>query len=115
MEDRIEVNGIKYIKADSIQPFKSGPLVLVRTYSAGVMIGEYDAAEWKHDKQVIILKNARYLWRWRGANTLNEVALHGVNRTEYTRISEPIAEKSLVPIEIIPIADGLDFKEVWND
>lgn len=35
------------------------------------------------------LSQARNIWRWRGANSLNEVANAGVSMTEYTRISEP--------------------------
>ena len=89
--------------------------VIVRTYSAGVHIGEYNIEDWKNANDPIILKNARRIWRWRGANTLNEVATVGVNRDEYTRISNPIQFIKIVPIEIIPVLDGLDFREVWND
>lgn len=35
------------------------------------------------------LSQARNIWRWRGANTLNELANSGASMREYTRISEP--------------------------
>lgn len=76
------------------------PLVVVRTYSAGVHIGELVARA----GQEITLANARRLWRWRGANTLNEVALHGVAQ-EYTRLSEPVPSITLTQaIEVIQAA-----------
>ena len=112
MENTIEINGISYTRTDSIPANpKPGPLVIVRTFSAGVHIGEMDG-EWTGGP--VTLRNSRRLWRWRGANTLNEVATRGVVRSEYTRISEPVHSIRIEPIEIIPVADGLDFSEVWN-
>ena len=58
--------------------------VVVRTYSAGVHFGTLVE---RHGKEVS-LANARRLWRWDGANTLHEVALHGVAAT--SKVSEPI-------------------------
>lgn len=76
------------------------PLVVVRTYSAGVHIGELVSRKGIE----VTLANARRLWRWRGAYTLNEVALHGVAQ-EYTRISEPVPSIELTQaIEVIPVA-----------
>lgn len=89
--------------------------VIVRTYSAGVHIGEYNIDDWKNANEPIVLYNARRLWRWRGANTLNEITMRGVNRDEYTRISEPVPVIKIVPIEIIPVRAGVDLSPVWND
>lgn len=77
---------------------KTHRVVVVRTYSAGVHIGEIV----KRTGKEVTLKNARRLWRWRGANTLNEVATRGVDQT-HSRISEPVDEIVLTEaIEIIP-------------
>ena len=115
MKDTIEINGKKYIAADSIpEQMELGDLVIVRTYSAGVHIGNFNIENWKDSTQTIRLTNARRLWRWRGANTLNEVAKLGVNRSEYTRISTIVMSVIIHPIEIIPVVSGLDFSEVWN-
>jgi len=66
------------------------PFVVVRTYSAGVHVGELVERNGKE----VILANARRLWRWRGANTLNEVANKGVAE-DYTPLSEPVASVTL--------------------
>ena len=66
---------------------KSGPFVVVRTYSAGVHVGTLVSRKGTE----VVLRDARRLWRWNGANTLHEVALHGVSET-YTRLSEPVPE-----------------------
>jgi hypothetical protein len=50
-----------------------GKMVIIRTYSAGVHFGELVSQEGKE----VVLKNARRIWSWRGANTLNEVSLVG--------------------------------------
>ena len=76
---------------------KTPQVVVVRTYSAGVHIGEIV----KRAGKDVTLKNARRLWRWSGANSLNEVATKGVDEN-YTRLSEPVAEITLTEaIEVI--------------
>lgn len=110
----VTVNGKKYVLADSIATsYATGPEVIVRTYSAGVHVGVLDG-EWTDANKPIVLKNARRIWRWRGANTLNEVSSNGVNREAYTRISESVESIRLVAIEIIPVKTGVDLSAVWN-
>lgn len=75
-----------------------GKFVIVRTYSAGVHCGILGHVEGQH----VALKDARRIWRWRGANTLNELSLRGADM-EWTRISEPVPEILLTEaIEILP-------------
>jgi len=75
-----------------------GKFVIVRTYSAGVHCGVLSSLK---DKAAI-LTDARRIWRWRGANSLHEVALHGAAE-DYTRISEPVPEILLTEaVEVIP-------------
>lgn len=75
-------------------------LVVVRTYGAGVHVGELVS----RDGQDVTLRNARRLWRWRGANTLNEVALKGVS-SEHTRLSEPVETIDLpTTLEVLPVS-----------
>lgn len=59
-------------------------IVIVRTYSAGVNVGELVS----RNKDEVILRQSHKIWRWRGANTLHELARNGAHMTEYTRISE---------------------------
>ena len=78
-----------------------GTFVVVRTFSAGVHVGELVSQRGK----CVELSNARRIWRWRGANTLNEIALRGVDE-EYSRISEPVPLIRLTEaVEIIPCAN----------
>lgn len=80
---------------------KKNPIVVVRTYSAGVHVGELVARKGRE----VTLANAHRVWRWRGANTLHELAQRGAAQ-EYTRISEPVASILLLDaIEVIPCSD----------
>jgi len=73
------------------------PVVVVRTYSAGVHVGELVSCTGSE----VELANAHRLWRWRAANTLHEVAIRGVAQ-DYTRISERVPSIILTgAIEII--------------
>lgn len=77
--------------------------VIVRSRDAGVHFGELV----NRTGREVTLRNARRIWRWRGANTLNEVALTGVEagtvRGGYTRVSEPVESIDLLEAcEIIP-------------
>ena len=84
---------------------------IIRTYSAGVHVG---TLKW-HEGKVVTLTNASRIWRWRGANTLNELALRGPAQ-EYTRISERVPTITLTEaIELIPVSsDALDrFAPRW--
>lgn len=81
-----------------------GKFVVVRTYSAGVHVGRLAAATGK----VVTLNDARRVWRWRGANTLHELATHGADES-YTRISEPVSAIMLTEaIEIMPCTEAAE-------
>jgi len=81
--------------------FKIGTKVIVRTYSAGVHFGTLTSL----DGKVVTLANARRIWRWFGANTLNEIANHGVD-AERSKISEPVPAILLTEaIEVIPCSE----------
>lgn len=76
------------------------PVVLVRTFSAGVHFG---ALENRKGKEVV-LTGARRIWFWKGANTLHEIALHGVS-VSGSKVSEAVPEITLTEaIEVIPMA-----------
>lgn len=76
---------------------KKLPFVVVRTFSAGVHVGRLS----RRDGADVTLTDARRVWRWRGANTLHELALRGCDEA-YSRVSEPVAMIELPgSIEII--------------
>lgn len=101
----IEIDNIEYIRRDSVPAApKPGPESIIRTYSAGVHIGEVISGEGK----TVTLRNARRLWQWKGAFTLNAVAVKGVDRSG-SRISVAVPLITLTEaIEIIPVAEGVD-------
>lgn len=77
-----------------------GKYVVVRTYSAGVHVGTLGQLAGEQ----AVLTDARRIWRWEGANTLHEVALHGVGKG--SRVSEPVGQILLTGvIEIIPTTE----------
>lgn len=81
---------------------KMSKLVLVRTYSAGVHVGQLKSRK----GQEVTLTNARRIWRWFGANTLNEIAMTGLDAAK-SRVSEPVSSITLTQaIEIMPVTEN---------
>ena len=80
------------------------PVVLIRTRDAGVHFGKLAfIASAQHGVYRVVLKDCRRIWNWTGANTLNEIALHGVGGG---RISEPLPSNNIPQvIEVIPCSD----------
>ena len=100
----IDGKNVDYVRKDTInETKKTGKEVIVRTFAAGVHIGEIVTKE----NGEVTLKNARRLWKWNGAFTLNAVATNGVDRPN-SRISVAVPEITIPYIEIIPICEGVD-------
>jgi hypothetical protein len=77
------------------------PYVVVRTYSAGVHVGELVSRKGKE----AMLLNARRIWSWRGANSLSEIATAGVD--DGSRVSVPVPSIELTEaIEIIQTTEA---------
>lgn len=83
-----------------------GKTCVVRTYSAGVFMGEIAA----RDGQEVHLKNARRLWYWwagGGAASLSQLANEGVKRPDECKFPAAVADVLLTEvIEIIPATDA---------
>ena len=95
------VGGVMTEDQGSIGKHLIGKKVIIRTFSAGVHFGVLEARNGKE----VLLKDVRRIWRWRGANTLNEIALRGLDK-EYTRISESIPSNLLTEtIEVIQMEE----------
>lgn len=81
---------------------KTVDCVVVRTYSAGVHVGRLVS----QDGKVVVLADAVRIYRWRGARTLSEVAMGGIDsaaESGHTRVSVPLPSITLTEaIEIIP-------------
>lgn len=79
----------------------SSGYVIVRTHSAGVHFGKLVS----QNGTIVVLADARRIWRWQGANTIHELSLRGASM-EWTRISEPVASITLTEaIEVIPVTE----------
>lgn len=79
--------------------------VLIRTYSAGVHFGTLVSRK----GQEVVLKNARRIWSWQGANTLNEIANSGCGKG--SKVSELVAGITLTQaIEIIDMSAAANKK-----
>lgn len=78
MEQEIVINGIQYVRKDSLVDLCDDDYVIVRTYSAGVFAGFLVKKEGKE----VELRNARRLWYWDGAASLSQLAINGVNKPE---------------------------------
>lgn len=77
--------------------------VLVRTANAGVHVGCLKSRTGSE----VILTNAHRIWRWKGANTLHELANNGASLTEYTRVSESIPVITVLGVaEIIELSSS---------
>ncbi len=96
---KMTIDGVDFVRADSVksQQPQHDKVVLVRCDHAGVHVGELVS----QNGQTVVLKNATRVWRWKGANTLHELAIKGGD-TGYTRISEAVTEISLLDaLEVI--------------
>jgi hypothetical protein len=112
--NEVELNGIKYVRKDSIvnKKIELSDRVIVRTRNAGVHIGTVQ----DHNPLTLVLVNSNRLWKWKGAFTLSEVAMKGIDRSG-SRIATllPIITLTSSDVcEIIPIKEGLDFTECDN-
>ena len=94
------LSAVQTVQNPQEDKMEKGKYVVVRTYSAGVHCGFLEAGKEKE----VTLKNARRLWYWVGAFTLNAVANNGVK--EGSKISAAVSEIVLTEaIEIIACTD----------
>lgn len=70
--------------------------VVVRTYSAGVHAGYLVSRK----GQEVRLVEARRIWYWKGAASLSEMAVRGVNR--------PLQCKFSVPVPMIDLTQAIE-------
>ena len=87
---------------------------IVRTYSAGAWAGNVK----ERNGQEVTMTNAIRLWRWEGANTLSEIAMHGVAKPQSCKFSKPVDEVLLLQaVEIITATNQAEeiikSVEVW--
>jgi len=104
----VTIDGVEYVPVQ-----KMSDRVLVRCRNAGVHVGTLVT----RDSDTLVLSRANRIWRWTGAHDLSYVAMHGVDRSEFTRISCEVPSLTLTcsdVCEVIPVAAGVDLTEVEN-
>ena len=120
METEIEVNGVKYVRADSVKSLapavrvKGMEYAVVRTYSAGVFAGFI-----KSEKgQEVELINARRIWYWEGAASLSQLAVDGTSKPEKCKFPQEVNVRLKQVIEILPCSEkaqkSIEGVPVWK-
>jgi hypothetical protein len=107
-QTELEVNGVKYVRADSVATSEKAetldglPYVIVRTYSAGVFAGYLKS---RNGKEVTMLK-ARRLWYWSGAASLSQLSVDGSSDESSCKFPCEVESIELTEaIEILPCTE----------
>lgn len=117
--DKIVIKGITYIpETVSNKTIKSTdglPLVLIRTYSAGVHFGYLSKRESTLAGMEVKLLEARRVYSWEKAATLSQLAMEG-SKSSNNKISMVVNSIELVAIEIIEIPEksNLLTQPIWK-
>lgn len=95
---------------------KKTKTVIVRTYSAGVFMGDLESRK----GQEVVLTSARRLWYWKGAASLSQLAMEGTSAP--TDCKFPIAVDRIELLQAIEIIDvtpkakaSIDGVPVWKN
>ena len=94
---RIVVGDLKPRKPP--KPKKVKPWFIVRTFSAGVFVGEIESRNGRE----VVMRNARRLWYWEGAATISQLATIGTSKPQNCKF--PCAVNRVQLLEVIEIVD----------
>ena len=100
--DKVTINGKEYFSGSpnvKAEPMAGMDYVIVRPYSAGVFAGYLETRA----GQAAVVRDARRLWYWDGANSLSELANQGVAKPENCKFPETV-DKILLT-QVIEICD----------
>ena len=118
--NKLLINGIKYIPEDSIQDkaekFEDMTYCIVRTYSAGVFAGYLES----RNGQEVIVRKARRIWYWTGANSLSQLAVEGTSKPDECKFPCEVDKVELLQaIEIIECTEkaqeSINNVKVWEN
>lgn len=124
-ENEIEINKVVYVRKDSITKtekapsLKGKPLVLIRSYAAGVFYGYLNKKTATVAGIEVQLLNCKRIFQWYGACSLSQVATEGVKDKAQTKISVETPEQEIMNvIEIIPLSkesfENLNSVATWK-
>ena len=118
----MELNGVKYIRADSVTkdqkvaPVDGMEYCIVRTYSAGVFAGLVESQKGAE----VVVRKARRLWYWDGAASLSQLAVDGVGKPANCKFPCEVDKILLInAVEIITVTEkakaSIEGVKVWKE
>ena len=91
--------------------------VIIRCDKAGVFFCKY--LKPTNDGKNLLLTNARKIYRWQGANTVEDLALKGLQNNDYNKVTKTVDLLEVdYPVQVIPCTKeaikNLNRIEVWS-
>ena len=121
MKTEIEIDGEVYVKKSEVQSLASSedkPIVMIRTFSAGVHYGVLEKKESTLAGLEVTLSNAKRVWSWSGAASLSQLAVDGTSNPSGCKIPCAVPSIQLIAIEIIAMTGkaflSLNNVDVWK-
>lgn len=106
----IVIDGTTYVPKDSLNasatPVDGLKPVLIRSVHSGVHFGLLKKEEFTPAGKVITLAKSRRVWYWKGAASLSQMAVDGVNCPSECKFTMEVEEIEVVNvIETIPLTE----------
>jgi len=112
---KVIVDGEVFVKEETM----SKNLKIVRTYSAGVFVGEIVERNDCIAGMSVVMKNARRLWGWKGAASLSQMATEGTKDPGGCKFPAEVKRVELFKvIEILDVTEqaveSINSVKVWS-
>ena len=103
--NEININGTIYVPKSSqkamAKPRNKMKYVIARTYSAGVFAGYLESRNGRE----VVMRDARRIWYWEGANSLSQLAIDGTKCPDKCKFPEAVEQVLLLQaIEILRVS-----------
>ena len=121
MNDFIEINGVKYVKAalDQAKDMDGLKPVLIRSYASGIHFGLLENQRDTPQGLEVTLRDSRRVHYWEGAASLSQMAVDGIGKPESSRVAVALGSFTVQNvIETIPVTEkafeNLKNQPVWK-
>jgi len=89
---------------------------MIRSHSAGVFVGDIES----EDGQTVVVTNCRWIWMWKGAATISELAQKGTTKPEECKFPAPVDRVKLFQVvqilDVTPEAEAsLNSVKIWTE
>ncbi len=95
----ISIDGVEFVRKDSIPNPEPSTYKIVRTQSAGVFAGYVES----RNGQEVVMRGARRIWYWEGAASLSQLATDGTSKPAKCKF--PVAVDRVELLQAIEILD----------